>query len=174
MKKAVLAFFLLVGMVNFGLSQRYAYVDTDYILGSMPEYSQAQQELDNLSVSWQKEIEMLFSDVDKKRKDYEVEAILLPAEIKKQREKEIADAELAAKEMQKRRFGIGGDLFSKREELIKPIQDKIFEAIQQIASDRNYAFVFDKANQSNLLYADPKYDISDQVLRKMGIKIDNK
>lgn len=173
MKKAVLAFFLLVGMVNFGLAQRYAFVDTDYILNSMDEYGKAQEELDNISIAWQKEIEMLFSDVDKRRKDYEVEAILLPAEIKKQREKEILDAELAAKEMQKRRFGVGGDLFNKREELIKPIQDRIFDAIQQIAADRNYAFVFDKANQSNLLYADPKYDISDQVLRKMGIKIDN-
>ena len=122
---------------------------------------------------WQEEIELLFLDVDKKRKEYEVEAILLPAEIKKQREKEIADAEMKAREMQKKRFGVGGDLFAKREELIKQIQDKIFNAIQDIASERNYAFVFDKANQSNLLYADPKYDISDQVLRNMGIKIDN-
>ena len=173
MKKVILAFVLLVGMINWATAQRYAYVDTQYILDQMPNYAEAQEELNTLSIQWQEEIEMLFSDVDKRRKDYEVEAILLPAEIKKQREKEIADAELAAKEMQKRRFGVGGDLFAKREELIKPIQDKIFGAIQQIAADRNYAFVFDKANQSNLLYADPKYDISDQVLRKMGIKIDN-
>ena len=76
------------------------------------------------------------------------------------------------KELQKKRFGVGGDLFMKREELIKPIQDRIFNAIQQVASERNYSFVFDKANQSNLLFADPKFDISDQVLRKMGITID--
>ena len=173
MKKVVLAFFLLVGMMNGATAQRYAYVDTQYILDQMPEYGEAQVELDKVSEQWQNEIEVLFLDAEKRRKDYAAEAILLPAEIKKQREKEITDAELMAKEMQKKRFGVGGDLFAKREELIKPIQDKIFNAIQEIASDRNYAFVFDKANQSNLLYADPKYDMSDQVLRKMGIKIDN-
>ncbi len=173
MKKIGLALFLLVGVVQSAAAQRYAYVDTQYILSEMPEYAEAQEQLNTLSIEWQNEIELLFNDVDKRRKEYEVEAILLPAEIKKQREKEIANAELTAKQMQKKRFGVGGDLFNKREELIKPIQDRIFDAIQQIAADRNYAFVFDKANQSNLLYADPKYDISDQVIRKMGIKIDN-
>lgn len=173
MKKVVLAFFLLVGMMSTVFGQRYAYVDTQYILDKMPEYAEAQLELDKVSEQWQNEIEVLFADAENKRKDYVAEALLLPAEIKKQREKEITQAELKAKEMQKKRFGVGGDLFEKREELIKPIQDKIFNAIQEIASDRNYAFVFDKANQSNLLYADPKYDMSDQVLRKMGIKIDN-
>lgn len=173
MKKIGLALFLLVGVVQWAAAQRYAYVDTQYILSEMPEYAEAQEQLNTLSIEWQNEIELLFNDVDKRRKEYEVEAILLPAEIKKQREKEIANAELTAKQMQKKRFGVGGDLFNKREELIKPIQDRIFDAIQQIAADRNYAFVFDKANQSNLLYADPKYDISDQVIRKMGIKIDN-
>lgn len=173
MKKVILAFFLLMGMVNAAMAQRYAYVDTQYILDQMPEYSEAQLELDKASEQWQNEIEVLFEDVEKKRKEFQAEAILLPDEIKKQREKEIMDAEFKAKEIQKKRFGVGGDLFAKREELIKPIQDKIFNAIQEIAADRNYAFVFDKANQSNLLFADPKYDISDQVLRKMGIKIVN-
>ena len=172
MKKIVLAFFLLVGMMTTVFGQRYAYVDTDYILENIPEYAEAQLELDKVSEQWQQEIEALFVDAEKKRQDFEAEAILLPAEIKKQREKEIGEALTKAKEMQKKRFGVGGDLFSKREELIKPIQDRIFNAIQEVASDRNLAFVFDKANQSNLLYADPKFDISDQVLRKMGIKID--
>lgn len=172
MKKVVLFCVLLMGVLNYSIAQRYAYVDTQYILDNMPEYAAAQLELDKVSEQWEKEIEILFQDVDKKRKDYESEAILLPAEIKKQREKEIADAELKAKDMQKKRFGVGGDLFAKREELIKPIQDKIFNAIQEVSVERNYAFVFDIANQSNLLFADPKYNMSDQVLRKMGIKID--
>ncbi len=172
MKKVVLFCVLLMGVLNYSIAQRYAYVDTQYILDKMPEYAAAQLELDKVSEQWEKEIEILFQDVDKKRKDYESEAILLPAEIKKQREKEIADAELKAKDMQKKRFGVGGDLFAKREELIKPIQDKIFNAIQEVSVERNYAFVFDIANQSNLLFADPKYNMSDQVLRKMGIKID--
>jgi outer membrane protein len=172
MKKVVLFCVLLMGVLNYSIAQRYAYVDTQYILDNMPEYAAAQLELDKVSEQWEKEIEILFQDVDKKRKDYESEAILLPAEIKKQREKEIADAELKAKDMQKKRFGVGGDLFMKREELIKPIQDKIFNAIQEVSVERNYAFVFDISNQSNLLFADPKYNMSDQVLRKMGIKID--
>ena len=172
MNKVVLAFFLLIGMMNGAVAQRYAYVDTQYILDAMPGYGEAQAQLEKASEQWQQEIEILFADVDKKRKSFEAEAILMPEEIIKQRLKEISDAEFKAKEMQKKRFGVGGDLFAKREELIKPIQDMIFNAIQEIAADRNYAFVFDKANQSNLLYADPKYDMSDQVLRKMGIKID--
>jgi outer membrane protein len=172
MKKVVLFCVLLMGVLNYSIAQRYAYVDTQYILDKMPEYAAAQLELDKVSEQWEKEIEILFQDVDKKRKDYESEAILLPAEIKKQREKEITDAELKAKDMQKKRFGVGGDLFMKREELIKPIQDKIFNAIQEVSVERNYAFVFDISNQSNLLFADPKYNMSDQVLRKMGIKID--
>jgi outer membrane protein len=172
MKKVVLFCVLLMGVLNYSIAQRYAYVDTQYILDNMPEYAAAQLELDKVSEQWEKEIEILFQDVDKKRKDYESEAILLPIEIKKQREKEIADAELKAKDMQKKRFGVGGDLFMKREELIKPIQDKIFNAIQEVSVERNYAFVFDISNQSNLLFADPKYNMSDQVLRKIGIKID--
>jgi outer membrane protein len=172
MKKVVLFCVLLMGVLNYSIAQRYAYVDTQYILDNMPEYAAAQLELDKVSEQWEKEIEILFQDVDKKRKDYESEAILLPIEIKQQREKEIADAELKAKDMQKKRFGVGGDLFMKREELIKPIQDKIFNAIQEVSVERNYAFVFDISNQSNLLFADPKYNMSDQVLRKMGIKID--
>jgi len=96
---------------------------------------------------------------------------LLPDEIKKQRQKEIDDLRMSAMELQRKKFGVGGDLFLKREELIKPIQDRIFEAIQQVAIEGNYSFVFDKANQSNLLYADPKFDITDRVLKKMGIKV---
>lgn len=105
MKKVVLFCVLLMGVLNYSIAQRYAYVDTQYILDKMPEYAAAQLELDKVSEQWEKEIEILFQDVDKKRKDYESEAILLPAEIKKQREKEIADAELKAKDMQKTVWG---------------------------------------------------------------------
>lgn len=173
MKRLVLVFFVLIGLANNASAQRYAFVDTQYILDQMPDYAEAQAELDKLSEDWQKEIEQLFLDVEKRRQEYAEEAILLPAEIKKQREKEIAEAELRAKEMQKKRFGVGGDLFAKRSELIKPIQDKIFNAIQAVASSSNLAFVFDRANQSNLLYADQKYNISDRVLQEMDINPKN-
>ncbi|MBD3636030.1 MAG: OmpH family outer membrane protein [Crocinitomicaceae bacterium] len=172
MKKVLGILFVLFGLASAATAQRYAYVDTQYILDNTPEYAKAQEELDRLTEEWLKEVEAAFALVEQKRREYEAEKILLPEEIKKQRLKEISDLETEAKALQKQRFGVGGDLFMKREELIKPIQDQIFNAIQAIAAERNFAFVFDKANQSNLLYADPKYDISDQVLRKMGIKVD--
>jgi outer membrane protein len=172
MKKIVGTLIILVGLANVASAQRYAYVDTQYILDNVPDYAKAQEELDRLAEVWMKEVESGFALVEQKRREFETEKILLPEEIKKQRLKEIADVELEAKELQKQRFGVGGDLFMKREELIKPIQDQIFNAIQAIAAERNFAFVFDKANQSNLLFADSKYNISDQVLRKMGIKVD--
>ena len=173
MKKLLGTLIIFLGLTGVASAQRYAYVDTQYILDNVPEYAQAQEELDKLAEQWMKEIEDAFSLVDQKRREYETEKILLPEEIKTQRLKEIAELETQAKALQKQRFGVGGDLFLKREELVKPIQDQIFNAIQAIAEERNFAFVFDRANQSNLLFADPKYDISDQVLRKMGIKVDN-
>lgn len=172
MKKFLGTLFIFFALTSASIAQRYAYVDTQYILDNVPEYAEAQAELDRLAELWMKEVEDRFALVDQKRTEYEAEKILLPEEIKKQRLQEINKLETEAKELQKKRFGVGGDLFMKREELIKPIQDQIFNAIQAIAAERNFAFVFDKANQSNLLYADPKYDISDQVLRKMGIKVD--
>ena len=164
----------LLGFSTYASAQRYCYVDTQYILDAIPEYGVAQLELDRLSVEWQNQIESKFTLVDKKRKEYEAEAILLPAEIKKQREKEISELDEKAKGLQKKYFGVGGELFSKREELIQPIQDEIFKAIKEVSSEKKYAFVFDKANQSNLLFADPKYNISDLVLRKMDIVVKNK
>lgn len=174
MKKVVGTLIFLIAIANWATAQRYAYVDTQYILESIPEYTEAQAELDKLSEQWVKDVEDKFNLVQTKRNEFEAEKILLPEEIKKQRLAEINTLETQAKEMQKRRFGVGGDLFTQREQLIKPIQDQIFNAIQAIAAERNFAFVFDKANQSNLLFADSKYDISDQVLRKMGIKVDKK
>jgi outer membrane protein len=174
MKKVLGTLIVLIGLANMASAQRYAYVDTQYILDKVPEYTKAQEELDRLSEMWLKEVESKFALVDQKRQEFEAEKILLPEEIKVQRLKEIKKLDGEAMDLQKQRFGVGGDLFMKREELIKPIQDQIYNAIQSIASERNFAFVFDKANQSNLLFADPKYDISNQVLRKMGIKVDNK
>lgn len=171
MRKLFFSTIILLTLSNVSFGQRYAYVDTEYILDQIPEYTQAQEQLNNYSEQWMIEIEAMFTQVGKKKDDLVKEGPLLPAEMRKSRQKEIDDMEQKAKELQKQRFGVGGDLFAKRAELIAPIQDRIFEAIQQIAADRNYAFVFDKANQSNLLYADPKFDMSDQVLRKMGIKV---
>jgi outer membrane protein len=169
MKKSLLIFFLI--SVSFVLhAQKYCYVDTQYILKNMPEYSEAQNELNKTSEKWQREIELRYEAIENMNKAYRAERVLLTEDMKREREDEIAQAELEAKELQKRRFGLNGDLFKKREELIKPIQDKIFKAIKELAEGGNYMVIFDKSNQSSIIFASPKYDKSDRVLKKMGIK----
>jgi outer membrane protein len=164
---------IIVFLVSFsnGLysqGQKYAFVDTEYILDNIPEFQDAQDELDDLSVKWQKEIEAKYAEVDEMYKKYKAEAVLLPDDIKKKREDEIVAKEREVKELQKKYFGPEGELFKKRQELVQPIQEKVFNAIETIANTRNYSFVFDKAGGMTLLYGNPKYDISDDVLDEVG------
>jgi len=170
MKAIVLALTLLFG-TGIALSQKYAYIDSDYILENMPEYSEAKEKLDKLADRWTKEIEKRYDVIGMKKDNFAREEVLLPAEEKKKRKEELDKLETEAMQMQKARFGVKGDYFNKRQELIKPIQDKVYDAMQTVASKRNYSFVFDKANQSNLVFADGKYDISDSVLRELGITV---
>lgn len=171
MKKLLVLGLIMIGLANIATAQKYAYVDTKYILDNIPAYAEAQTKLDEAALKWQEEIEQKYALVAKKRQALQAEEILLPEEIKAEKEAAISKLESDAKELQKKYFGMNGLLFQKREELIKPIQDDIFEAIQEISDEKKYAFVFDKANQSTLLFADPKYDISDLVLRKMDITV---
>jgi outer membrane protein len=149
-------------------AQKFAYVDTQYILENLPEYKSAQQQLDRISIQWQKEIEVKFGEIDKMYKDFQAESILLTDDMKKKREEEIIDREQAAKELQKQRFGKGGDLLKRRQDLVKPVQDKIYNAIKEIATAKNYAVVFDKSSDLTMLFTNPKYDISDQILENLG------
>lgn len=151
-------------------AQKFGYVDSKYILGHVQAYQDAQAELDKISADWQKEIEQKYESIEKMEKAYQAEKILLTEEMKKKREDEINEKRKEARELQKRRFGVEGDLFKKREELVKPIQDEIYTAIQDVASQGGLMVVFDKANESNILYSNPKHDISDKVLKKMGLK----
>ena len=171
MKKVLLLGVIMLGVVNLAIAQKYAYVDTQYILDNVPAYSEAQTKLDEFALKWQEEIEQKYNLLAKKRQALQAEEILLPEEIKTEKQASILKLETEAKELQKKYFGVNGMLFQKRSELIKPIQDDIFEAIQEISDEKKYAFVFDKANQSTLLFADPKYNISDLVLRKMDISV---
>jgi len=152
------------------LGQKFAYVDTKYILDNISEYKAAQEELDKVSVEWQKEIEAQYSEIDKLYKSFQAEQILLTAEMKRKREDEIIRKEKEAKGLQKKRFGVDGDLYKKRQELIKPIQDKVYAAIKEVATIGNYALMLDKAGDLNILYSDAKYDKSEEVLNKMGYK----
>ena len=170
MKKiVVLLFACVVATTAFG--QKYACVDTEYILNNMPEYKKAQKELEEVSLQWQKEVEAKFMAVDKLYKAFQAEAVLLPADLKTQKENEIIAAEKEAKDIQKQRFGNEGDLAKKRSELVKPIQDRVYNAIEKIAQEKNYAVVFDKASGATILYVDDKTDISDLILAELGYKI---
>lgn len=172
MKALILACFVLFG-TGFAMSQKYAYIDSDYILSKMPEYTEAKEQLDKLADRWTKEIEKLYEVLTMKKEAFAREEVLLPTEERTKREEEIKRLETEAMQMQKTRFGVNGDYFQKRQELIKPIQDRVFEAMQDVASKRNYSFVFDKANQSNLVFADVKYDISSSILKELGVSADD-
>jgi outer membrane protein len=169
MKKLSLTLIAVLFLAIASIAQRYAYVDTQYILDKMPEYKGAQAELDKISIDWQKDIEKKFGEIDQMYKKYQADVVLLPEDMKKKREEEIINAEKEAKDLQRKRFGSGGDLFKKREELIKPVQDKVFNAIEEYSRQKNYSFVFDKAGALTIIYADSKLDISDEILDKLGI-----
>lgn len=159
----------LVLMLTSAVSaQKYAYIDSDYILNNVPEYQDAQNQMDELSEKWQKEIEGKFLDIDNLYKKYQADVVLLPADMKKKREEEIISMEKEVKAYQQEKFGQSGELFQKRQELIKPLQDKIYNAIEEIATTKNYAFIFDKASGATVMYANPKFDISDDVLDELG------
>ena len=168
MKFLVTGFFLVVALLS--QAQKFAYVDSKYILSHIPEYQQAQAEINKLSSQWQKDIENKYETIAKLETSLQAEKILLTDEMKQKREQEIETKRQEAKDMQKSKFGINGELFKKREELVKPIQDQIYEAIQEVASTSALMVVFDKASDSNMLYTNPKHDISDKVLKKMGLK----
>lgn len=169
MKKLIFTLFVAIFCMLSASAQRYAYVDTQYILENLAAYSDAQKELDRLSKQWQTEIEQRYEAIDRLYKAYQAEKVLLTEEMRKEREDEIVRREQEAKELQRTRFGVDGDLFKKRQELIQPIQDEIYNAIKEVAQGGGFSVIFDKANQSNILYADPRYDRSDRVLSRLGI-----
>ncbi len=175
MKKIVVLLALITAMVPAGVfAQKYCYVDTEYILENITEYKAAQQQLDQLSVNWQKEIEAKYAFIDKLYKDFQAEQILLTDEMKRKRENEIVQKEKEVKDFQKQKFGFEGELFKKKQELVKPIQDKIYNAIKKMATDQSYAVVFDKSSDLIMLYANPKYDKSDDILNALGYKVGDK
>jgi len=172
MKKFTLIAVLVLTSL-FGFTQtaaKFGYADTEYILSKIPEYKAAQSELDKMSIQWQKEIEAKYTEIDKLYKAYQADAVLLTDDMKKKRENEILNKEKEAKDLQKQRFGVDGELFKKRIELVKPIQDKVYNAIKSTAEKKGLGFILDKAGQVTMLYANSKYDISDDVLNSLGYK----
>ncbi|MDE6493618.1 MAG: OmpH family outer membrane protein [Bacteroidales bacterium] len=168
MKKIALAIVFALALGLSAHAQKYAYVNTEYILQNIPEFVNAQEEIDKLSIEWQKEIESKFAEIDALYKQFQNDAPLLTQDMKNRRENEIVTKEKAAKDLQKKRFGVDGDLYKRRQELIQPIQDKIYTAIEKRAKQKQFVFVFDRADNTGIMYADPRNDISNDVLKDMG------
>jgi outer membrane protein len=159
--------FLLVG---FTQAQKYAVIDTKYILDKMPEYKAAQKQLDDIAATWQKEIDRMQQELDKMYKDFEAEQVMLSDDLKKKREDQLFIKEKTLRDLQKSRFGFEGELFKKRQELIKPVQDKVYNAVQKLAVQRGYDFILDKSEGITVIFADPKLEKSEDVLHELGVK----
>lgn len=151
-------------------AQRYAVIDTRYILSKLPEYTEAQKKLDAFSMQWQKEIDDKQAALDQLYRNYESEKLMLIEELLKKREDELFNREKELRDLQKRRFGFEGDLFKRRQELVKPIQDRVYNAVQKLAVNRQYDLILDKSEGITIIFADPKLDKSDDVLKELSGK----
>ena len=170
MKKTAFALVMALTLSAFAQAQKYCIIDSKYILERINDYKNAQTMLYHVSQRWQTEIDAKMQEVDKLYKTYQAERAMLSHDMRKKREDEITDKEKAVKDLQKRRFGYEGDLFKRRQELVKPVQDKVYNAVQKMAQSRGYDIVLDKAGGVTLFYADPKLDKSDDVLKLLGVK----
>ena len=168
MKKILLILAVSFLTVTTSTAQKFAYVDTDYILNKIPEFKQAQDKLDAISSDWQKDIENKYADVEQMYRAYQQEQVLLTDEMKTKREEAIIEKEKSVQSLQQKYFGNNGDLYKKRQDLIKPIQDRIFDAVQQLAASNKYSIIFDASSDLIMLYSNPDLDKSDKVLELMG------
>ncbi len=170
MKKFIFSLCMIVLVAGAVNAQRYAIIDSKYILDKIPDYRDAQKRLDQFSELWQQEIDQRQTALTKMFRDYDAEQVMLPDDLKKKREDELFNKEKELRDLQKKRFGFEGDLFRKRQELIKPIQDKVYNAVQKLAVEKQYDFILDKSEGITVIFADPKLDRSEDVLRNLGVK----
>jgi outer membrane protein len=170
MKKLFISALVLSLFAGSALAQKFAFVDTEYILENIPSFNAAQEELNKISESWETEITAEYEEIDKMYKTYQSERVLLTDEMKKKREEEIMVKERTVKELQNKYFGAEGDLSKKRQELVKPIQDALYKAVKELSAEGSYAIIFDTASGASILYSNPRYDLSDEVLKKLGYK----
>ncbi|MBP7508211.1 MAG: OmpH family outer membrane protein [Prolixibacteraceae bacterium] len=170
MKRLIILFVAIVALTLTSSAQKYAFVDSEYILENIPAYKAAQEQLDVLSNQYQKELESIQAELEKMYNDFRAEAVLLSDEMKRKREDVIVTKEKDYRSLQQKYFGREGELFKKRQSLVKPIQDDIYNTVKTIATEGSYAVIFDKSGSLSMLYSDPKFNLSDQVLEKMGYK----
>ncbi len=166
----IIVLFVLIGTSSASFAQRFAYVDSEYILEQIPEYISAQKQLDALSVQWQDEVDTRFAGIEKLYQAYQQDQVVLNENMRRQREDEIVNKEKDVKDFQRQKFGFEGDLFKERVRLIEPIQERVSKAIQGIAESQNFDLILDKTSEVMMLYANPRLDKSDEVITRLGYK----
>lgn len=169
MRISLISLFFLIFGLNFGNAQRFGYIDTDFILSKMPEYSKAQGEIEQLSKLWEQELQEMSKSIEGMYSSLQAEQVLLTEAMKNERMAQIQKKETEMKEYQKKVFGFGGLFFLKKQELIKPVQDKVWDAVDKVAKQNNLAIVFDKSGELVMIYTDPRYDYTDFVLEELGL-----
>jgi outer membrane protein len=168
MKKTI--FLLILTLISFhSISQKFGYIDSEYITSKMPEYKQAEEAILKYSEKWVQDIQTKYSELDKMRQQFQQEEILMTPEIKRERQKNIEDKENEIKELNNKIFGMNGTLTQKRKELMKPILDDIYKACEKVARQKQLMFIFDKASDLTMIYTDPRHDYSDFVMDVLGI-----
>ena len=170
MKKIIAVAIVAFVFTAATIAQKFAFVDTDYIMKNIPSYVAAQDEIDKMSENWETEVSAEYDAIAEMYKTYQAERVLLSDEMKKKREDEIVAKEKQVKELQNKYFGPEGELFNKREELVKPIQDALYKAIKELTIEGGFAIIFDTASGASILYSNPKFDKSDEVLQRLGYK----
>ena len=173
MKRTFLISLLLLLIVGSGYSQKWGYVDTEFILSKIPAYKEAQDEINTLSLSWQQEIQTMYKEIEALYNKLQVEEVLLTKEMRDERMAEIKLREEEVKEYHKKVFGFEGLFFLKKKELIKPVQDQVFEAVEKVAKENRLQMVFDKSGELVLIYTDPIHDYTDYVLEELGLGDEN-
>ena len=168
MKKKILALCLMLMAVMTMHAQKFALIDMEYILKNVPAYERANEQLNQVSRKWQAEVEAVNTEASTLYKNYQNEVVFLSQEQKKQRQEDIMAKEKEASDLKKKYFGPEGELFKKRESLMTPIQDEIYNAVKDIADQRGYSLVVDRSANAGIIFGSPKIDISNEVLQKLG------
>lgn len=168
MKKVLSLVLILIAATSMSLAQKVAYVDSEFIMSKIPEYKSAQDEIERVSQKWQQELETKYQEIERMYADYQAQEVLLPEDVKQEKQDEIFQAEREAKEYREKKFGYSGELFTLQESKVKPIQDKVFRAVENIAKQKRFDLVFDKAGEVTWLYTNSTYDLSNDVLAELG------
>ncbi len=168
MKRVIIFIFLLI-LTKEGFSQKFGYIDTEYIMSKMPEYTEANKLMNEYSDQWIKDIQDKYADIENLKNDFRNEEILLTAEMKKERLKTISDKETQVKNLNNEIFGMNGQLFQKKKEILKPVMEAIYGASEKVARQKKLMFIFDKASDLSMIYTDPRHDYTDYILEELGI-----